>query len=105
MSNNYFLEQKDVEFFSTGCTLLDLALGGGVAENRMMNIVGNSGSGKTLIAIESCTNFLIKYPEGKVWYVETEAAFDDGYAEALGMPIDRVEFPEDIYTIEDYQNC
>jgi len=101
MTNNYFLEQNDVEFFSTGCTLLDLALGGGVAENRMMNIVGNSGSGKTLIAIEACTNFLLKYPEGKVWYVETEAAFDEGYAEALGMPIDRVDFPEDIYTIED----
>ena len=101
MKNNYFLEQHDVEFFSTGCTLLDLALGGGIAENRMMNIVGNSGSGKTLIAIEACTNFLLKYPEGKVWYVETEAAFDDGYAEALGMPIDRVDFPEDIFTIED----
>ena len=101
MKNNYFLEQHGVEFFSTGCTLLDLALGGGLAENRMMNIVGNSGSGKTLIAIEACTNFLLKYPEGKVWYVETEAAFDDGYAEALGMPIDRVDFPEDIFTVED----
>lgn len=46
-----------VEFLTTGSTLLNLALSqkgrdGGVARGRIINIVGDGGSGKTLLALE-----------------------------------------------------
>lgn len=92
---------SNIEFISSGCCVLDCVLGGGWAVNRIGNIVGDSGSGKTLLAIEACANFAFKYPDGMIWYDETEAAFDDDYAEALGFPVDRVEFIDDDFTVED----
>lgn len=94
---NYFVEEKPLEFFSSGCTLQDCILGGGWAIGRISNIVGNNASGKTLNAIEASANFLKQYPDGKVWYHETEAAFDIAYAEALGMPVDKITFVREEY--------
>ena len=92
----------DVKFFSTGCKVLDLALGGGWAENRIANIIGDRSTGKTLLAIEAAINFARKYPKGKIRYREAEAAFDQGYAKALGMPLHRVDFgKQPLETIED----
>lgn len=87
--------------FSSGCDLLDLALGGGWAFNRIFNIVGDKSTGKTLLAIEACANFLMAEPKGRIVYVETEAAFDQGYAESLGMPR-CTEYVDDVYTVEDF---
>jgi len=100
---NYFLQPAaSVEFFSTGCTVLDCALGGGWAGNRVINIVGDKSTGKTLLAIEAAANFIYKHENGRVLYRESEAAFDRDYAGALGIPIDRVEFGGDpIDTVED----
>jgi recombination protein RecA len=67
----------------------------------MVNIVGDKSSGKTLMAIEATANFLLKYPKGRVRYAEVESAFDTSYAAALGMPVDKVEFPDNIFTVED----
>ncbi len=100
----YFAEpNNNVPKFPSGSKLLDLALGGGWAENRICNVIGDSAAGKTLIAIEACANFARKYPNGIIKYRESEAAFDTGYAGALGMPIDRVDFGENIpfFTVED----
>ena len=104
-AGSYFLEQTGTEFISTGCTLLDMVLGGGWALARIANIVGDKSTGKTLAAIEACCNFILKFPNiGKIRYVEPEAAFDQSYAAALGLPIDRVDFAEDdsIHTVEDF---
>ena len=99
---SYFASSnKDVSTFSSGCALLDCVLGGGYAVGRMINIVGDKSSGKTLMAIEATANFLLKYPKARVRYAEVESAFDVSYAAALGMPVDQVEFPEDIFTVED----
>lgn len=100
---NYFAGPVEgVEFFSTGCTLLDLALGGGWAEGRIINIVGDRSSGKTLLCIEASANFARKHPNGRILYREAEAAFDERYAAALGMPLDRVEFGDaPLETVED----
>ena len=57
-------------------------------------------SHNTLLAIEGSANFLRKYPQGQVWYCETEAAFDPEYAEALGLDMDKVNFLDDIHTVE-----
>ena len=90
-----------IEFISSGCTILDCVLGGGYPLGRIVNIVGDKSTGKTLLAIEAIANFVLRYPEGNVWYAEVEAAFDKEYAEALGMPLDQVEFVEEIFTVED----
>jgi recombination protein RecA len=95
---NYFIKDKsNLEFISSGCLLLDLVLGGGWALGRISNVVGDNSSGKTLIAIEACANFANQYPEGQIYYHETEAAFDTAYAESLGMPLDKIIFVRDIH--------
>lgn len=100
---NYFARAKTKrQFIPTGCKVLDLALGGGWAEGLIANIVGDKSTGKTLLAIEACANFANKHPKGKIFYRETESAFDNDYAEALGMPIDRVDFGEQLDTVEDW---
>ena len=102
IGGSYFTNPKaHLQTFSTGCKTLDLALGGGWAEGRIANIVGDKSTGKSLLAIEGATNFAIKYPRGKIRYRECEAAFDPQYAAALGMPINRVDFGNPLDTIED----
>lgn len=99
---NYFTNPKDeLEFVKTGCTLLDLALGGGWAERRVANIVGDKSTGKTLLCIEAAANFIRKYPKGRVLYREAESAFDLAYAMALGMPRDSVDPDVKLETVED----
>lgn len=93
---------EEVTFLSTGCTLLDQALGGGWAERRIVNIVGDKSTGKTLLAMEAAANFVQKYPgEGEVDYEECEAAFDPRYASALGLPMSRINFGKPMETVED----
>ena len=100
---NYFAAPKSkIEFISTGSTLLNLALGGGWAERRIANVVGDKSTGKTLQCIEATANFAMKYPKGKVRYREAESAFDRAYANALGMPVDRIDFgSKSLLTVED----
>lgn len=45
--------RKDIEFYPTGITLLDLALGGGLGKGYISNICGWEAAGKTMIACES----------------------------------------------------
>lgn len=94
------IAQKDIEFFSSGSTLIDCVLGGGWAEGRLANIVGDSGTAKTGLAVMACASFHKKYPSGKIWYVETEQAFDIDHAEKLGFPTNDVEFVENCDTVE-----
>jgi recombination protein RecA len=93
-------------FIPSGSTDLDIKLGGGYALGRMVHVVGDSSSGKSQLAIEATANFARKFPTGKIFYCDAEAAFDPGYAEVLGMPLDRVQFvhptdPEKGITVED----
>jgi len=89
----YFEKERDIELITSGCALLDCVLGGGWAENRIVNIVGDEATGKTLLAIEACANFARKYEDGNIYYDEIESAWDDDYAVAVGLPIERVKYP------------
>lgn len=96
-SRSYFassLERHGLELFSSGCVLLDQVLAGGYCLGRMSNIIGDKSTGKTLLAIEAVINFLKKWEDGYVRYAEAEAAFDKGYAAALGMPVEHVHWAE-----------
>jgi recombination protein RecA len=93
-------EKGSLQFVSTGCMVMDEALGGGPALGRTINIVGDKSAGKTLLAMEITANFFLQYPKGWVRYAESEHAFDKPYAQALGMPVDKIEFNADDLPIE-----
>ncbi len=118
VANSYFATIGDkggIEFFSSGCAGMDAALSGGWPLGRVSNIVGDKSSGKTLLAIEACANFAHTFRDGLIYYREAEAAFDESYAQALGLPVGRVEFtgkdysdkkPWKMETVEDfYDDC
>lgn len=95
-----YFEKSGVKCISTGCLLLNCAISGprwngGWARGRFSNIVGDKAVGKTLLAIEACANFAKEEPKGLIFYREAEAAFDVPYAEALGLPVDRIDFGPD----------
>jgi recombination protein RecA len=102
----YFKSQSSVGRIRSGCTLLDCVLGGGWAEGRIINIIGDKSTGKTLLAIEAIANF--RRGGGRlVRYRDVEAAFDRDYAlNGLGIPIEDEDFQleEDIETVEDLYN-
>lgn len=103
-SSNYFANPAEgVEFFHTGCRLLDRVLGGGWAIGRIANVVGDRSTGKTLLAMEAIANFARKFKKGQIYYRDAEAAFDESYAEALGIPIERIDFGDErLETAEDF---
>lgn len=101
----YFSSPKlNQKFIPTGCTMLDCVLGGGWALGKFANIVGDKSTGKTLLAMEAIANFCRMFPEGDVWYNESEAAFDIEYAAALGIPVDRINMIEGCATVEEFFN-
>lgn len=108
---SYFIDmdKKGIEFISAGASIMDCALGGGWALGRVANIVGDRSSGKTLLAIEAAANFSARYPTGRIRYAESESAFDENYAEALGMPMHAVDLnapDKPMRTVEDwYEDC
>jgi len=91
--NLYFTSEKEkLEFTSSGCGLLDNVLSGGYVLGRMINIVGDKSTAKTALATEGLTNFCMDYPKGKAAYRETEEAYDMDYAQAMGAPVDDIDF-------------
>lgn len=101
---SYFAAPSSLSFIPSGSKLLDCVLGGGWPLRRIANIVGDKSTGKTLLAIEACANFAHVYPRGDIWYNEAEGAFDLPYANALGLPKNRLELIEDCDTVEDFYN-
>lgn len=100
----YFLSpSSSYSFIGSGAATLNCVLGGGWPLTRISNIIGDRSTGKTLLAIEAMANFVNTFPRSKVRYAETEAAFDDGYALALGIPMGRVDKPkEPLNVIEEF---
>lgn len=98
-----YFSPKSVEYFSSGSTLLDCVLGGGWPVGRVVNLVGDRSSGKSLLAIEACVNMLIQHPEANLYYIDAEHAFDESYITSLGIPVDRFKFIN-AFTLEDVIN-
>jgi recombination protein RecA len=106
--NSYFTTKKEkIKFISSGCAVLDCALGGGFALGRTVNVVGDKSTSKTGLATEALINFLHSYPDGRAAYRETEAAYDPDYAAAMGLPVDKIDFGKTdspLITVEDFYN-
>ncbi len=74
---------------STGSIGLDKALGiGGFPLGRMVEIFGLESSGKTTIAIHALADAQSK--GYKCLYIDAEAAFDEVYANSLGVDLDKL---------------
>ena len=105
--DNYFISEKtSLQFVSSGCTLLDCALGGGYPLGRIVNIVGDKSTSKTGMATEALINFVRAYPEGAAAYRDAEGAFITEYAAAMGLPIEKIDFGDankPIATVEDLE--
>ena len=98
-------EKPSIRFLPSGCTLLDCVLGGGYPLGRISNIVGDRSTAKTALATEAMINFCNQYPTGQAAYRESEAAFDQSYAEAMGLKLDKIDFGNDdkpLLTVEDF---
>lgn len=100
--NQYFEDDRATEFFSTGCMLLDCALGFGWPVGKIINIVGDKSTGKTQLAVEAFANFAQHFPKADLEYMEAEAAFDIPYAEKVGLPVKRLNIRDDIDTVEQF---
>ena len=90
-----------LQFVGSGSMLLDRVLGNnGWAVGRVANLVGDRSSGKTLIAVEACANFMhyVASPND-IRYVEAEMAYDEEYGRQIGMPED-VHPVDNIGTVE-----
>ena len=80
---------------STGSTLLDLAIsggvmpGGGVPGGVSMEVFGPSGSGKTMILCEMAG--CVARKGGRVLYIDPEARLDEIFAKLLGFDVDSSE--------------
>jgi recombination protein RecA len=84
--------------------LFDEALGGGWPRARIVNVIGDKSVGKTGLAIEACANYALLSKASNVRYGEAESAFDDQYAEQLGMPKGVSTPKEPLQTIEDFSS-
>lgn len=83
--------EQHQRFVPTGSMLLDCVLAGtnevgGWGRARIVNIVGDRSTGKTLLAVEACANFAMVAPVENIRYVEAESAFDEDYGRVIGMP-------------------
>jgi len=58
---DYFVGNKGLTFFSSGCVLLDMALGGGYAQGRVINVVGDKSTGKTLLSLRLVRILLLPF--------------------------------------------
>ena len=80
------------EFISTGSDMLDLAIGNrpnsGHPEGRIVEIFGDSASGKSLLAAYAMANTQKK--GGLGIYIDTEAAVSREYFKAVGVDIDKM---------------
>lgn len=58
------------ERISSGCTVLDCALGGGWPVGRIVNLVGDKSSGKTILVTETIAKARITYPDTFRWFYD-----------------------------------
>lgn len=82
----------DVEFISTGCLSLDLALGGGVPRGRIVELYGPESSGKTTLTLHIVAE---AQKRGLICaFIDAEHAFDPTYASALGVDFSKLLFAQ-----------
>ena len=102
------IEGSDVTgFIDTGSyafnALLSGSLKGGIPNNKIMALAGESATGKTYFALGMCKKFLDDNPDGVVLYFDTEQAITSDMISERGMDPARVAiFP--VATVETFRH-
>ena len=102
------IEGSDVTgFIDTGShvfnALLSGSLYGGIPNNKIMALAGESATGKTYFALGMCKKFLDDNPDGVVLYFDTEQAITSDMISERGMDPNRVAvFP--VATVETFRH-
>ncbi len=77
---------------STGSFSLDVEIGGGFPENRIVVLTGREGTAKTTMGLKAMANALEKHPGQMAMFVEVEnGAWEPNWAKQLGVDLDRVK--------------
>ena len=82
----------EIERISSGCLGLDKALNGGYPRGRIIEIFGESSSGKSTLALHAIAS--CQKQGGIALYVDLEHAYDAEYSENLGVDIDELLFSQ-----------
>jgi len=77
---------KNIKRFSSGSLSLDIALGGGIPEGRVIEIFGPESSGKTTLALHAIAE--VQKTGGRAAFIDAEHALDVQYAKKIGVNID-----------------
>lgn len=80
--------QMKVETFSSGSVGLDMALGGGYAKGRIVEIYGPESSGKTTLTLHAIAECQKAW--GVAAFIDAEHALDPEYAKKIGVDIDNL---------------
>ncbi|KKI98493.1 recombinase RecA [Prochlorothrix hollandica] len=80
--------QMRVETIPTGALTLDLALGGGLPQGRVIEIYGPESSGKTTLALHAIAE--VQKRGGIAAFVDAEHALDPNYSANLGVDIENL---------------
>tara|TARA_Y100001973_G_C5206666_1_gene341935 strand:+ start:4945 stop:5976 length:1032 start_codon:yes stop_codon:yes gene_type:complete len=94
-------------FIDTGShafnALLSGSLYGGIPNNKIMALAGESATGKTYFALSMCKKFLDDNPDGVILYFDTEQAITSDMISERGMDPSRVAvFP--VATVESFRH-
>jgi recombination protein RecA len=76
----------DIATIPTGSLSLDLALGGGLPQGRIIEIYGPESSGKTTLALHAVAE--VQRSGGVAAFVDAEHALDPEYAGRIGVNLD-----------------
>lgn len=76
---------SNVEFTSTGCLSLDIALGGGIPRGRVVEIYGPESSGKTTLTLHAIAE--VQKNGGTAAFIDAEHALDPNYAKRIGVDV------------------
>ena len=80
-----------MEVVASGSLALDIALGvGGYPKGRIVEIIGWESSGKTTLALHALAEAMATNKECLCAFVDAEHALNLGYAEAIGVDLDRL---------------
>lgn len=96
-------EVLQVPRFDSGSLSLNVELGGGVPEGRVITLAGLESDGKSATALLMLAGCLRKYPHKQALWIDAEGVWDDNWSRTLGIDVDRVYVVRPEYAEQGYQ--
>lgn len=96
-------EVLEVPRFDSGSVSLNVELGGGVPEGRIITLAGLDSDGKSSTMLMMAAGFQRKYPNKGLLWIDAEGVWDDTWSAAIGIDVDRVWVVRPEYAEQGYQ--